>query len=1380
VRRHHTQPALLVSCTAPSPPVCVPCSSAALRDPSSRPLRFSTAAALAAFEPAALYAAVSASDAAAAAVLDALDAMCAALRDAADDDDAALQVGLAAAVTHVCFACDTQLVGISGQTRHRFCLAVLSHAFAALGQGGAAVPGGDGSARRTRGAYAKLVSLMVNRSGMTEDGAGAAAAQHFFVLALQRAAGDATLDCEALLTDLVPARGADVAATVDVLCAVIAAGADSVPGRLAENMDAVLGALRQAQNDAFREKLLTLVTLVIPFATDAGVRKRAGAGSTTGAMTVPVRSHGSVMADALKPCVLSACPTVRRRVAEIVELLLSPSLPAATAAVFSDLFSAAAGFSDYLLEALRHPAQPMAGVATATTRPAPRESLTAPVLTALARIAERHPEQLAPKWSYALPVVVRAAALHADHTSVRAAFSVLGGSAASLPAMSAAVAEQVVNLVLHAGATVSASLANGANVQRDVDARFAAGISMLEVLTTARRLPGSCRPALLDCVECVGVLAPFSPGGCRFARSVVDLVLDEAAAELTPELAEKVKVCVLSTWGRVAIDSFSDPSSPTPSLVELLRLVGSALDLRFFRRDAQDLPDAVSFFWTHLPPAVVLDRLRDADGVGGETRVPGAVLESSDLWASSVQNDTNGSMPAGDTAPSASSVETAAEMCRSSVRLYLARLCPPPLSSCGRLVERTLSPHAMELSMPSGLGSFLSHVSHSQDPEHLAAALLLLEESERQGDGFIMERPALFRAALNRADSHSIVSEPFRECVLPLVRALFACCRGSPTLSRDVTLPKELCELALASRALDIPRTDRAFVLHVLSCHDTELRIHAWNAVASARVRGDPAWTAFDAHIADLLGSSTPAAKCFVSSCLEGPPSVRFFAIDLIALNPRAVTAALVKVGLPSVVICAIERRQTYGAYDSGSLAPFDTLESCEACLGQLVSVVTAGVPHAAIDDLHRMLMLLVDVFAQQTSGRGVAKVSLLDLCILRCLAAVLNTKPVPRAGSPPGDSQCAILEYMLQTAAVDGLKQILKDALLGLSSTVRASAVATVGWGDAEEFGVGTAACVLDYAIRHRLVCAPRNGDARACIAVWDVLPSSERDWIALVQVGPDNIATHASNCRRTSCLQLLATAVTHSLINKAQSETLHKVLGSSLLVQALTVASAACPYLSGSAQRLLSLIVRYEPWLFGAADGRLTGLSSHKALVRVLAAKAASSSNALISPAEAQYLAVAALQHQGAIRCDDEAGARADVLTAVCAFSAAITQSPPPTDRSWTAAEESFRAVCARWSAPPVTKVVGEPDLKTAITSWHGANKGIVDAGCKEAWESAAMLIGRQAILASPLLDDALQGLILAQSDGEPQLGQGTPRITHSFANVQVRARWCGATPE
>lgn len=120
-RRHPGSPSVLVG--GPSP-LCLPCAAAALRCSTTPALHLPAAAAASAAAPRFLAAAASANPAAARAALDMLDALCGSMRGAAEEGDAALRDAAAAAVAHVCLACDMGGRGL------RFCGAVCEHAFA--------------------------------------------------------------------------------------------------------------------------------------------------------------------------------------------------------------------------------------------------------------------------------------------------------------------------------------------------------------------------------------------------------------------------------------------------------------------------------------------------------------------------------------------------------------------------------------------------------------------------------------------------------------------------------------------------------------------------------------------------------------------------------------------------------------------------------------------------------------------------------------------------------------------------------------------------------------------------------------------------------------------------------------------------------------------------------------------------------------------------------------------------------------------------------------------------------------------------------------------------------------------------------------------------
>lgn len=1217
-RRHNTTPSLRFPCMSPCPPLCLPCVSSGLRDSRSIKLRHAFATATLNVEPGPIQSAVDSSDDASSSVLEVLDALCNVVGDTAADEDYGLLHASKNAIVHLCFAGDRGILPssipseevTSLQSGLRFCRAVLVLSFSIIGSSS----NSNNSGYKLRTAYVFLVNSICRVLLPERERLDGGITNAPWTLDLKESLGNSLEGCSILVEDLVlpsPENHPEsIATTADVLSLLASASVEEVVRLLSEKIVHIFSTLAASQSNLAKERLLNLILVLLsmpsPLTRHASneslpekrTLKPVGPAKTSSGRIGKSTRTGLALADALKSCILSTCPIVRNRVSQIVGVLLSPACQDAER--FSDVFAPSAGLVDYLFEALRQPTSaPEEGAITGSLNDKQLEgSLSLPVLQAISLIAKEKPVTLISKWSYGLPILLKAARCYENHLFIRKVFALIEGFTTgdiSLPAFNTSSTRQILQLSLASGAQLNAAICNGSNdaLLAELEKSFQSAVSGVEAFCRTISLPDSCLPLAVELIECVALVMPSIASGPRLTAMISELVLETFPNDPSEDIAFRLRHAALGLWGKLAVESFADSNAPGDFLVECLRLIAVTLDVRFFNDNADELRAAGRFFWQYIPPHAVFSRLPCEEHhdvcASGELAMPQG---SYDLWGSSSSRDEM--HPELESENHQNTVNAELESRGSAIRAYLARLYS--LANTGDHTEHDnlgTSYRTLERTMPATFHEFQASLATSQRSEYLGGALRLLHAAERFGGREIMDQPQLLTLLLERADSESILSPPFAKFVLPLIRAIFNVCRDSLSLCRDITLSAELCDIALSSSDLECFGADEEFFLHIIELQDRELRIRAWNSIAKASVTSTVSKTSLETRLASLLGFNASAAKCLLSSCLEGTEKMRAVTINLIRINPSVVATSLLKVGLPAAVICAAEARQVRCDDSEGDTKVGK--EDQELLLAQLIDIITLTIPFACRDDLSRMLMHLVDIFSSR-QARNSLGAKYLDLSILRCLTTVLNeSSAMCRLPRGAGDSCFYILDYIDQSGAAHHVSRLAfkgngnPNDEMALHSKER----------DIQRSTKGVAVSLLDYVLRHSLL-HRSNAEVgkEAVLKMWDVIPQEEKEWLELLKPGPQRVYDHAESCRRTSCILLLTTVVHCSLqFARYSLAAVRSAIGHELLILITSLATEGTAFLSSSAYRLLDFISAHEFQLF-SGEQRLTNLASFKIL--------------------------------------------------------------------------------------------------------------------------------------------------------------------------------------
>lgn len=1337
-RRHQSRPSLIIDCLS-SKPICLPCAASTIRTQSNRPLRISVAAALDNLNGETLHSKSLNSDSASVTILDTLDALCFILCEAAGEEDPELVTAIARAISHICFSCDkgADEVVEYGDDRYKVCAAVLTHVFQFLKDHVTE----DLCDRRLRAAYAQLLSTMVQRSGMLvdrvrSDWEGAETFLSMFdVLPV-----DMEPWCCSLLLDLVSTSGSNaVGVTADILCAFLVTGSKRILTFLNEHVTGVLNALQQATSIDHREKLLSLLLLLISMPQGNGnFENEAIVGSKSKKEKTGEHSlSGTLLAEALKPCVISPSSDVRSLVADIINVLLDPKFRIRYSKCSQSLFAPASCFTDYLIEAIRHPLkysrQDEQDCAQKSSL-ALQSALAAPVLRTLGQIATQFSCEMTSKWRYALPVICKSA-LGYDSGATSATFKLFGKSCCTWPTLQKEVAIDITQMFLQSGARLRSALEVDSAGMETEKLCFLTGIEMLSELTEYNCFPASASVELLDCAECIGLLAPHVTSGSNFVYNTLKLMLE---TEYLSERATRVKSVALDIWGCHVATLFSKSTDASrQQLVNGLNILSAALDVRLYK-DAFELHEAALPLFREISFAQVSSFFVE-DHHKSMFQSDCGVGSSEALWNSSDQNipteHTEGAVD-----PHSCDKNSTSSLAE-TVRTYFSRIiCSLSDVSHELGLKSAFGYRTLERYMPLSVAALIAQLSSPNSPEELLVALNILLASIIHSHSTIADPSLIQKALMECAESTNLVeTASYRECVLPLVRMMFYCSEGIQQGGTTVIIPKTVCAIALAHKGLDIVRSDSDFFFHVLNCHDTELRVLAWNTLAESRIRGDPDWKAIDVRLADQLGTSTSTAKNFVTSCLEGSHDVRCLALDLMTIRPESVPTALLKVGLPSLIMKELEARQVLlssSEYESTPRSLIE-LEKCESCLHGLIAIATNAVKHGEREDLHRMLMMLVDVYGGRSDkipSHLKARAGNLDDVIVRCLVSAMNVIAEPAADKDLTVSDL-IFPYLVQTMSIAKMKEHLLSAV---SRIIDDGSVTSLGWSDDDEFELQGVACLLDYVARHqiRLLLAKFSNEVAMEKMSWSFssLLKSESDWNVLLYHSRADIGHHANNCRQASCMQLLHTLVVHGLLcqNDLIANKPFEILGPDLL--ASTVAAAASPrgIFQASTQEFLLVLVAYEELLFEKTDLRLSNLASHQAFHSYLVAKFVVHPSSLNLP-ELQYLVFASIR-----KFPVDIRRSISLVEIGKSFSSIMETFGNTEEALYKAARALFSSAvnsCVRPSQD-VTKILQtfEIALKAACDRHRGALEQAEGNGILT-WNQGGLLIGCRAVIAAPL---------------------------------------------
>lgn len=1268
-------------------------------------------------------------------VLDSLDALCFILCESSEEDDQELVSTISNAISHICFSCDSgafETLGDAGDG-YKISGAVLTHVFQLLKDH----VSDNLYDRRLRAVYSQLLSTMVHRFGVLSDQARAGwKSTETFLSCFDYIQIDLKPWCTSMLSDLVDTSRSDALhVTTDVLCALLISGSNWISSFLSENLCSVLFALQKATSIDHREKLLSLILLVVSSPKHKGDAndsqncrpKRESPEDSKSAIS------GAMLAEALKPCLISPSSVVRSLVADIVTILQDRRFETTFSTCTRSLFASASGFTDYLIESIRRPfkySTPDSLDYNGGDSSSPESDLAVPMLRILAQITARFPHEMRPKWGYALPVVCKSALIGYNNDATEATFKVFAKSCSLWSVLQKDLALDIVQLFLRSGGRLRSTLDAESMDFKPEKSCFTAGIDMLSELTENSCLPASISAELLECAECIGVLCPDVENGSKFTDKVLRLVLE---GSLTSDLAASVKTVAIDVWGSHLANLFSKPSSAsTEQMVHGLNILCAALDMRLYQSEFELHEVALPLFReiNFAKVSAVLTQEHQS----GEVESDCGVGSSDALWNSLDQNlhpESNEGSPTRHTGNIVNGPLDA-----DAARAYFGRIiCSLPNVSDDLGLKSALSYRVLVRSMPRNVTALISQLSSPATPEKLQVAMNVLLASIVHSQSTIAYPNTIQKALLGCAESASMSEASFRECALPLVRLNFLCSDRMQEAGNDVFIPKAVCAIALKHEGLDIAGLDSDLFFHVLSKHDTELRVLAWNAFARGRVHGDPRWNAIDSRLADLLGESTSASKNFVTSCLEGSHELRCIALDLMALRPVRVPTALLKVGLPSLIMKELEARTVLLSCPDSARRSLEEFERAELRLRDLIAIVTMAVKYGEQEDLHRMLMMLIDAYERgndSTSLPKKVKNTTLDGAIVRCLISALNALAEPNRDQALVAS-ASTAPYLMQTSSVSKMKEQFASAV---GRILDDGSCSSVEWSDDDEFELQSVACALDYVTRHqtRTFLANPSCDEAKITTSSSLSGLIERDWIVLLFHCRVGTGHHARNCRQASCMKLLSTIVVHCISCKSNLDQtrLGRILGPALL--ASTVAAAATPQgvLQSSALDFLLILVTYEGDLFENAELRLSNLASHKAFYSLVAAKFAISPKGL-TLVELRYLASYSFR-----RFAPTGIKRALLMKNVANFSAIIEVSGEKEDALYKAAKTLIGGAATSRSLSSNDAVSAFHGFVTALESASIRHRGIIDqaeAAQVLYWNQDELLIGSRAILAAPL---------------------------------------------
>lgn len=984
-----------------------------------------------------------------------------------------------------------------------------------------------------------------------------------------------------------------VSAGVDILKSFLLFGTKELKSfswNFINNYFEMICSLREVE---IREKFLELVTLTLKhrfYVDDQNVYvsenlveskmdhgRDAASKQFHGSDIKPETVYKTIFTEACKSCAITRSPNVRCKLTELLALLVGSEKGKH---LLSSLIQS--GFTDYLFEALRCPPREQShlnenGIEDEDT------NLVLATLMTMKLILESVPAMIETKWSFGIPIVLKVAEHCREQSIIRTVFHIfrVAFAAKITTGLTNEEARKLLTLTVTCGSKLSICISSQDQRVTELMLDFEAGIMAMEQITLVFIFSADTFGQLLDCVECAMIVMPTSIFCYRLLRNVIEKLLDSPDLLQISSIVDRARGICNVVCGRAAVSAFGSASDDLPPnlLCEILFTVSTGLDPRLYKNNPNDMEAALQLYWNNISPCAIFKRLEGSDTGHG---LPTKTINRSELWSSMELEEENEQQSSDCRHPG----DNVCENKPCLIRQYLGRLCMYSSS-----VNPNVSLHwrDIEKHIPSNSTAFKGQLHADLNSIEFRSAFMLLQQSALSANEWSFGKVETISLLGEQTNSLSL-SNGKNMWALSLVRTITLCMRGDDALADCVHISRAACEHLFSMHMLDFSNSiDQDFLIYILKRgHDIDLRLQAWTTYARWSRGEDAEQRKFDLRLSTVIISNAGVAKCLVSALYNGCQDVARLTLELCSVASPGVAQALNTAGLASAITSVLEskciERERDPSFSDTQVDP----ENWECPLSDFLDVITMTMPYANIESYHRLLMVLVDSFPdfnkmgqvqncfEKTKLHGPSqekyKPSRLkssgksELSILRCFIIAFNgtvTEQVYNFNSTP-----RIFQYLTESKTLGEIGCIIRRYYVDDSRSQ------AEGSKEMEDFVAGAVSTFFDYALRLQSNISHAR-KTTTCCKILKLLPSKEKEWMKLFLSDSQlsEAVLHPAICRRGAVLQLLGTAVKISAIlpenNKCDVQ-----IGQYMNAHVIHAAASASALLSSAALDLLQII--------------------------------------------------------------------------------------------------------------------------------------------------------------------------------------------------------------
>lgn len=900
----------------------------------------------------------------------------------------------------------------------------------------------------------------------------------------------------------------------------------------------------------------------------------------TSACELPLDVQKSVFAEACKNCIMSRSQRILLSLLELLQVVSESSklqhlVP----------FLGNSGFLDYVFESVR-----MCTVASTTAGESEEASAESKLVTLglkiMAYMLERVPDRFEDKWSYGLSIVLRAAERYSEQNPLGLVFSIIrAASAAShFSVFSVKNAQAILSLFSMCGSKYGFLSTSGGKEVSQSKVEFEIAVGAIEQLAGKNAFPVDVHAQLLDCVECAVTLLPCSPPCTRLFRHVINTFADNSRLPEYAELFRRLRELLLLFEKEIARPAFRLPlGQMNPELqCEFVYTLGSGLDQRLYRYcPPQQYQETIEICWGDLSPKLLLDQL---DAQVGEFK-----LEDTEKQVPC--NQTSGESPRELSASGKKCLHKGNAVCGGSacaVQIYLARLCcfSELFQFDSEFQVRDLLSH-----IPTSSTMCRNYLNCDLDTFEFRAGLILVLESAVRANEWLCDRLELI-SWLKRDDAKEMKTGNMTSYVHCVIRLIFMLAREEEIQTNQLSISATDLEYVLQSPILDFQNyTDQRILLYSLTkAGDIHLTTAAWRKYLRYRNSANFCDHDLDAKIVHVIGSHKTVSGNLVHAVCKGSRDFRDFLVQLPSEFSLEIARALNQGGVSTAVMSTLEDFSASVESTGSAGDRAKALREKGEILADVLEIVTLTMPYTSVEQYHRLLMGLTDIYPKVSAlrrnqediagqrldqksepndsknAKGYHLPQRIQLIILKCFILALNGTFLDP--SSPLNSAPRIFEYLLNSETIPCIAESMHMKHESSSRDEFED--------DFKRFMIGAVSTFFDYVLRLFL----RSGGfigSQKLEHILELLPKAGTEWMGLAGSSSNVMTTgsYSEICRRAAAYRLLTTWTLLKSYLKDNTDNIWEKRHH-IIIHVTNAASSSSTLLSSAALSLLQTIYR------------------------------------------------------------------------------------------------------------------------------------------------------------------------------------------------------------